>query len=401
MTTVKVPQFMSTDLSIYPHPEQGPRDDDQFNMVIGEPEFAPVAFIPEARTGQEVLSMAVGASVEVVDIVSPRTEALAADNTRHLTVVRTTVEDCYAETAIAEAPIAPAIAVTAPELVVDTTVERKETAPKFKLRAATEQDIDAIVDVDMKSFSAVYAGYDQDPETLRAELTETFRGRFEKVGGGWMPVLEKDGEIVGFMTCCPTNKTPDEFKSWEDTTDNGTLENTYDPDGKNIYVVTLSVLPEGSAGKDMLFADQIGKMMREGYECGFFESRMPGMRSWLNRQMKKSGREIDDLSTEEKDAFAEQYFNLKSVVGGKEVRYDRLLRLYERVGCNCIKMVPDAYQDEPSMNYGVVCVYDGQELFDGSVLPFKLPQNRLTRWAAGGLMQLAARSPKATNKFFN
>jgi hypothetical protein len=55
--------------------------------------------------------------------------------------------------------------------------------------------------------------------------------------------LVKDGKIVGFLMFTTTSKTPEEFKSREDTTGGGTLETTYDPNSKNIYVVGLSALP--------------------------------------------------------------------------------------------------------------------------------------------------------------
>lgn len=278
--------------------------------------------------------------------------------------------------------------------------EPHRSTPRFKMRSARADDIEAIVDVDMRAFKSVYSEYDTENADLRNELVEKFRGRYEKVGGEWMPVLEREGKIVGFMTCCPTSKRPEDFKSWEDTTDNGTLEATYDPDGKNAYVVTLSVLPEGTQGKDMLFANQIGKMLREGYEVGFFESRLPGLRRWVEQQCRANGTAIGNLTEQEQDAYAEKYFGLKSVVEGKEVRRDRLLRLYEQVGCKCLKLVPDAYEDAPSMNYGVVCTYDGKELFDGSMLPTRLPDNRVTRWLFGTALQAVSRSPKLTQKVF-
>lgn len=287
------------------------------------------------------------------------------------------------------------------ELVSDRHYEKRK-APKFTLRYATQDDIESIVDVDMKSFDSVYTAYDQSEEELRAELRDKFSRRLDIVGSEWMPVLERDGKIVGFMTCCPTSKTPEEFSSWEETTDSGTLESTYDPNGKNVYVVTLSVLPEGSQGKDMLYADQIGKMLSKGYEKGFFESRLPGLKKWMdNVKTPKVGKYADELSRDELETYANEYFNTKTTVKGKEVRKDRLIRLYERIGCTCLKVVPDAYQDEPSMNFGVICVYDGKSLFDGSDLPIKLPENKATRWAFGLLMQRVARSSKITGKLFS
>jgi hypothetical protein len=275
-------------------------------------------------------------------------------------------------------------------------------ATGFRIRPATFGDIDSIVEVDLQSFLSVYCEYEQDAEQLRQELRQKFIGRLQLVGGAWMPVLEVNSRIVGFMTCCPTDKNPDEFESWEETTDSGTLRTTYNPKGRNVYVVTLSVLPEGSAGKDMLFAHQIGKMLRGGFALGYFESRLPGLRSWVLTN--RCGGEVTALSamtSEQRTACAQEYFQSKVVIHGREVRRDRLIRLYERVGCRLIRVVPGAYRDAPSLDFGVVCVYDGATLFDGSILPVRLPQTRLTRWGFGVLMQGMARSPKLTAHLFN
>jgi hypothetical protein len=215
-----------------------------------------------------------------------------------------------------------------------------------------------------------------------------------------MPVLEADDKIVGFMTCCPTSKTPDEFVSWEETTDNGTLETTYDPNGENVYVVTLSVLPEGSAAKEMLLANQIGKMLKDGYKLGFFESRLPGLRKWIVRTKLNGNRDarISSIDPELKDAYAKEYFEDKVKVNGKEVRRDPLVRLYEKVGCRTERLVPNAYSDKESLDYGVVCVYDGSSLFDGSDLPIKIPNNGLTRRVFGMAMTRISKSQKLTEK---
>jgi hypothetical protein len=203
------------------------------------------------------------------------------------------------------------------------------------------------------------------------------------------------------MTSCPTSKDPEDFKSWEETTDNGTLHETYDPEGKNVYVVTLSVLPEGTPGKDMLYANQIGKMLEGPYNKGFFESRVPGFRLWAVKKARESGTRLKALSDEELDAYAEEYFTTKIVdEKGRQVPLDPLLRLYERIGCKLLKVVPDAYEDAPSLNYGVVCVYDGEKLFDGSDLPVKLPDNRLTRKVFGKLLQKASGSQRMTAQLF-
>jgi hypothetical protein len=303
--------------------------------------------------------------------------------------------------------------------------------PRFRIRPATEKDIPKIVDVDISSFSSVYETYEASKETLRDELQEKFLARFRKVGGEWMPVLERGREIVGFITSCPTHKDPKDFESWEKTTDNGTLGNTHNPDGSNVYVVTLSVTPEGSAGKNMLFAHQIGKAAREGYDLGYFVSRLPGLRQWmLDEKCGGSETALERLSRNERDQYANDYFSDRVEVlessndePNKEekdqlvgvnaaptvdpeitkhtgLRRDKLIRMYEGVGCRFLKVVPEGYQDKPSMNYGVVCVYDIADLFNGSILPHKLPDNRATRWLMGSIMQSAAHSRRITEQLF-
>ena len=284
-----------------------------------------------------------------------------------------------------------------------------EKEPKFKVRKATLADIPRIVEVDMQSFDKVYQGYVAGSDELRADLTQKFTGRLEKVGGKLMPVLERDGEIVGVMVCCPTSKRPEDFKSWEDTTDNGTLETTYDPKGENLYVVTLSVLSAGTQAKDKLFVDQMSKMLGLGYKTAFFESRLPGLKNYARNRANHTGKTLEYTTAEELDKYAIDYYNKTDTIDGKEVPYDRLLRLYDRVGCKIIKLVPNAYRDEPSLDYGAVCVYDGSEFFDGSLLrlklprsnsalPVKLPDNKVTRKSLALAMNLVSKSQKLTTK---
>ncbi|MCA9343204.1 hypothetical protein KC950_04305, partial [Candidatus Saccharibacteria bacterium] len=244
------------------------------------------------------------------------------------------------------------------DILIRTKTALKDVFPPssyVKTRPATPEDIDELVDVDIEAFSSVYQDYDISLDEWRSGLIQKFHGRLSKVSGEWMRVFEKEGKIAGFITSCPTSKTPEDFVNWEDTTDNGTLDSTFDQDGENVYVVSLSMLAEGSSikGQNMLFGDQIGKFISEQYKRAFFESRMPGFRRWLMSECRTEGLNFDALSSEEKDSYAEKYFNLTTEIDGKQVPKDRLLRMYDSVGCKLIKVVPDAYQDKPSLNYGV------------------------------------------------
>lgn len=270
-----------------------------------------------------------------------------------------------------------------------------ELEPKLKIRLATMADIPEIVDVDMRSFKSVYKNYDIDNEELRNDLIQKFSRRLEMVGGEWMPVIESEGKILGFMTCCPTNKSPEDFESWEDTTDNGTLESTYDPDGKNVYIVTLSVLHEASKyqGQNMLFANQIGNMLKRGYTTSFFESRLPGLQTWVKTRCNEDNIDINSLTEDQKLDFAEVYFNKKTLIKGKEVPYDRLIRIYAAAGCKFLKVAPNAYADEQSMNFGVVCVYNNP-------LPEKMFKMPLVGQVLGAVVKTAAKSQKIMKNIF-
>ncbi len=278
-------------------------------------------------------------------------------------------------------------------------VAKPETAKREpgRIRPATIDDIGRMVDADMKGFRDVYAKYDQTEEEMRAELTEKFTGRFNKVGGDWIQVYEgPDGEY-GFMMCCPTNKTPEQFESWEQTTDNGTLETTYDPNGKNIYIVSLTMEGCGEAARNMIFVNQIGKMVEEGHENFFFETRLPGLKKWVQSECTELGLKFDELSPEAKQGFANRYFHsTKKNRKGKEVPLDPLVRIYSGVGCTFDKLVPDAYVDDPSMNFGAVGVFKNP-------LPKSMQGSKLATRTLGRTMRWLSRQPafsKVAEKLF-
>ncbi|HSX47408.1 MAG TPA: hypothetical protein VLF63_01395, partial [Patescibacteria group bacterium] len=273
--------------------------------------------------------------------------------------------------------------------------------PKFNVKDASLDDIDELVKIDFESFEQVYSHYNQDEDSIRGELNAKFRNRYQKIGGKWITILEKNGETVGFMASCPTVKAPENFISWEDITDEGTLNNTYNKDGENVYVVTLSVLSSGTEGKSLLFAYQIGQAIKEGYKQAFFESRLPGLKQWvLNDHCSGDQNRFDNLSEEEKHNLAKVYFDLHDEIKGRKVRHDKQLRLYERLGAKCIKLVPNAYKDEESMNYGVVCAINFSGFFNGTFLPIKVPENKLTRRIVGNSLRIISKSNKLSREIF-
>jgi hypothetical protein len=283
---------------------------------------------------------------------------------------------------------------------VSRRVERALDEPKFGIRQSTREDVEAMVDIDMRAFSKVYAGYERTEDEQREHLREMFAGRFDMIGGKWMPVVTQKNEagqeeVVGFMHCCPTSKDPSGFVSWEETTNNGRLDTLYDPEGKNVYVVSLSMDPKvkGQRGQNSLFMQQIGTFISEGMDTAFFESRMPGLRGWVERRCTREGRDFNALTDNDKMALAEEYFSSTRERRGKQVPLDPLLKVYAGAGCNLLQVLPDAYKDEPSMDFGVLCTFD----------------NPMPEWAkkfapvnkmVGGIMKLAAKSSWITRKAF-
>ncbi|MDQ3123646.1 MAG: hypothetical protein M3Q14_03105 [bacterium] len=271
-----------------------------------------------------------------------------------------------------------------------------DKAPRFLPRAAKREDVEQMVEIDLVAFGAVYRDYELTAEELRADLKNKFLERYEILGGDWMQVLEDEtGKMCGFMICCPTSKQPEDFVSWEDMTDGGTLASTYDPDGKQLYVVSLSMLPEGSKydGQDILYLNLLGKMVENGIGRAFFESRLPGLRSWVKKQCRKEDRNPEDLSEDEKLEHAKSYVNLRKTVDGKSVRHDQLLRIFEDFNAEFVKVAPDAYQDKPSMNFGVVCVIKNP-------LPERIQEYRLPSILAGKFMRFASKHPGIMKRLF-
>ena len=279
-------------------------------------------------------------------------------------------------------------------LTLKKRVEAINAGRSMNVRPAMYRDLERLVEVDMQAFRSVYRHYDVSLTELKADLFDKFQQRFERVGSKWIAVLEKDKQVVGFLTACPTSKPPEDFVSWEDTTDSGTLASTYDPDGKYLYAVSLSVVPEGSklAGQDMLMVDLISKVI-EGDYTAYFESRLPGLKRWMHRRCREGGSTLDSLSEAQKQTYAEDYFRLNTQFLPGDKPIDPLLKIYHAMGAYFPRLVPNAYQDELSMNYGVVAVYENP-------LPSFLNKSPKLRKSAALAVRGISRSHYLTKRIF-
>jgi hypothetical protein len=179
---------------------------------------------------------------------------------------------------------------------------------------------------------------------------------FEKrlaVAGDWMLLAQYRGEVVGFISAQPTNQEPGEFTSWEQSTDHGTLGSTYEPEGRNVYVVNLDVLRQGTAvGAQYKLMTALGvKVLQKGKQQVIFSSRLPGFRDWLNKHKP----DWQSLPASKLDRLAQDYSRLRTLKNGRSELQDRLLRFYDQAGFKQVKVVPGGFKDPASLDYAVLC----------------------------------------------
>lgn len=272
-----------------------------------------------------------------------------------------------------------------PALVNTQAVEQKEASGEgASIRSAVEADIEQIVDLDLKMFRKAYG----DKLPSRDEVKEMMTRRLQNLGqGGWMHICVVDGKVEGFITAFLTDKPQERFRSWEDSTNNGTLDGVVRPDGKYVYVANLTVAPQASRhkGRERLMANVFASAIgTTDAEYGYFESRIPRFSRWLNRQDINPS----ELDTATLDAYAQEYVNLTRTVGGKNVAVDPQVRMYESAGMHRGVLVPDAFKDPESLDYGIV--------FKAPIPQVPKPFKRLAKSA----LEIVAKSPKIAAKIF-
>ena len=127
-----------------------------------------------------------------------------------------------------------------------------------------------------------------------------------------------------------------------------------------MYVITLSMSPAVARedAPSLLAARARGLMVANGCELIYSESRMPGLRKWVEHWCRENSRAFETLREEDTARLANQYFGLTryDVDTGMVLPRDPMLAFCVQLGNMPQRLVPNAYRDEQSMNYGVVCV---------------------------------------------
>lgn len=205
---------------------------------------------------------------------------------------------------------------------------------RIKIRNAQLSHLDQILAIDNERYGSISEEVTATAEMMRKRI---------QIGSDWFFVAEVNGAILGYISLQPTDKSISEFTSWEDSTDNGTLEKTFKPNGQYVYGVALTTSKRatGLNASDKLFAKAGKKVIFERKKMAYFSGRMPKYHKYK-----------DKLCPQE-------YYDKRVEINGKLVALDPQIRMYESFGLKKVRLVKNGFKgDTESFGYSVVFKVD-------------------------------------------
>lgn len=202
-----------------------------------------------------------------------------------------------------------------------------------EIRLATVADIPAIYALEEEAFGEV--GEDGQAST---ELIKHRIRLLNETQPGWFWVACVGDDVVGDVVVQPTNLSPDECTSWDIATDNGNLTGTFDPEGMNLYGVSVAVSGRAPVATVPLLMHQMLVLRALTSRRHFmFCARMPGFQQ----------------EHEQTGISAEEYWRK---VGEDGKPHDPMLaRFVEMFGEHPERLLPDGYlPDKDSGGHGVL-----------------------------------------------
>jgi radical SAM enzyme (TIGR01210 family) len=207
----------------------------------------------------------------------------------------------------------------------------------FCIRPANKSDISGIMAVEQTQFGQI------SENAMASELLMQRRIELCNFPGlqSWFFVAEIEGKIEGYVIVQPTSMSVDICTSWEHGTDFGTMEKTFDRNGKNLYIVSLAVLPKNKGVTFPLILQILELWKNLKFHTLMFCSRMPGWRS-------------ENLKT---NISPEEYWKQINQEGDPK---DWMLRLYYKMGGSpgwpeCARLLLNGYSiDIDSGGHGVL-----------------------------------------------
>lgn len=157
-------------------------------------------------------------------------------------------------------------------------------------------------------------------------------------------VAKIDNKIKGVTTSQITNYDLSTDKTWNEITDNGTINKTHNPNADSLYVVSVGVSSD-SQGKGIggkLVAAQIELAKKLNLKRVLLGARVPGYNQYC---------------ADNKEVSVEDYLKLKDEKGEA---VDSEIRFYERQGFTPVKVISNFESDVASGDYGVVMVWENK-----------------------------------------
>ena len=232
------------------------------------------------------------------------------------------------------------------------------------VRAARQDDLEAIVSLELEAFHDAYES-PHDPLTI-ASVRRNFAERLELLGS-WARVLEIPGYgIAGMNFAFPIRLGLSELA---ELCDEGrfmqapdVIREILDEEGSAMWGLVLAVAPSAGmfSGLSYLAADMARLKAARGIQHTYFFSRLPGLARWVTEQM--PGVRPAELSSERRDALARQYLRATVRRGSISRMADPLLAMYVESGAVPVKLVSTWGNgciprgiDVPSLGYKVLC----------------------------------------------
>jgi len=187
-------------------------------------------------------------------------------------------------------------------------------------------------------------------------------------------IAERDRKIVGYVSFQYVDDiTWVKNFSWSEITDNGRIAKSHKPSGEYIYGVNLSVNHSANGiglGTALVLQGWVD-MILKNKKGSFIGSRIPNFKAY-----KSAHPEID----------VETYINLRR--HGQPLDYE--LRLYGQEGLLPVKVLPNYFPDDDSLDYGVL-VYRKNPFYNW-------PLRKFLAWAIAKIAPTFIRQNIATKK---
>lgn len=222
---------------------------------------------------------------------------------------------------------------------------------RLYVRSAREEDIDELMEIERKVWS----------EGMRV-TREMLISRIRTFPEGFLCAVE-NGKILGFV-CSEIIYYKDTKKigfNWYNLTDNGFIAKSHNPKGDSLYGISLSIFSEDSKFIATKLLEGMGKLIiRKRLKEGIFGARIPRYYKYYQKMS------------------PEEYVFKRSNSG---LFLDPELSFYWMIGLHPTRVIKDYFDDNESLNYGVLVIWKNPFYKITKILPF-LSNLLLVIWRA-------------------